>query len=404
MWSGPDGPAAPGEAPTAMTARPTNTGALLLDEVGAMLDRFCVLPSAAARDAAVLWIAHTHVRDIDRALAFDATPRLAILSTGPQSGKTRLLELVTLLTCRGDLLADPSAYAMLQSINEDAATLAIDEIDVLFGRGAGARTTRTVLNSGYKPGAHIKRLGKDQSCYAPVVLAGMGANFRTNAGLAALRTRSVEITMRPKRADEQVDHWRPRLHDSAARQLSAALTSWGRQVARRCGLAWPVVPDGVTDRLEELWTPLLAVGEECGEEWTVRAQAACRALALADVDDTEELTESPLELLLGQLAQVFAQTEDKEIATGDVLQYLSALPARWGADLPVRAAAMELSRTLAAVGVGPVKLWRDGRHIQAYTLEQLEPVFDEHDPEWRAGGPGDRGTSGADDVLDLPVV
>jgi hypothetical protein len=66
--------------------------AQLLDDVHAFLGRFIIYPSKEAHDAQVLWIAHTHVMD-----AWESTPRLALLSPEPASGKTRALEVSELL-------------------------------------------------------------------------------------------------------------------------------------------------------------------------------------------------------------------------------------------------------------------------------------------------------------------
>ena len=67
-------------------------GAAALDDTRAFIGRFCALPTEHAYTATTLWAAHAHVLD-----AFDSTPRLAFLSPEPGSGKTRALEILTLL-------------------------------------------------------------------------------------------------------------------------------------------------------------------------------------------------------------------------------------------------------------------------------------------------------------------
>jgi hypothetical protein len=61
----------------------------VLTEIQSIFDDYVVFPSEEARDAAVLWTLHTHVAD-----SFESTPRLALLSDEPASGKTRVLELL----------------------------------------------------------------------------------------------------------------------------------------------------------------------------------------------------------------------------------------------------------------------------------------------------------------------
>lgn len=66
-----------------------------LDDVEAFVTRFVVYPSAHARTAHVLWIAHTHLME-----AWESTPRIAFLSPEPGSGKSRALEVSELLVPR----------------------------------------------------------------------------------------------------------------------------------------------------------------------------------------------------------------------------------------------------------------------------------------------------------------
>src|SRR3954454_10745092 len=67
------------------------SGAELLDAVAAFIGRY-VACSSAARDVGALWVLHTHAFD-----AADASPRLAFLSSEPQSGKSRYLEVLKLV-------------------------------------------------------------------------------------------------------------------------------------------------------------------------------------------------------------------------------------------------------------------------------------------------------------------
>src|SRR5262249_7681551 len=66
--------------------------AQLLNDIHAFLGRFVIYPSKYAHDAHALWIAHTHLMG-----AWESTPRLALLSPEPASGKTRALEVSELL-------------------------------------------------------------------------------------------------------------------------------------------------------------------------------------------------------------------------------------------------------------------------------------------------------------------
>ncbi|HSH22455.1 MAG TPA: hypothetical protein VK975_00145, partial [Acidimicrobiales bacterium] len=65
------------------------SGADLLDTVHDTLTKYVAFPSPDHAVAVTLWVAHTHGMD-----AFDTTPILSVQSAEPQSGKTRLLEVI----------------------------------------------------------------------------------------------------------------------------------------------------------------------------------------------------------------------------------------------------------------------------------------------------------------------
>jgi len=105
-------------------------GAAALDDVRAFIGRFCALPTEHAYTASALWAAHAHVLD-----AFDSTPRLAFLSPEPGSGKTRALEILTLLVPWPMHAVNATPAALFRSVADPATrrTILFDEIDTIFG-------------------------------------------------------------------------------------------------------------------------------------------------------------------------------------------------------------------------------------------------------------------------------
>jgi hypothetical protein len=87
-------------------------GAAALDEALAFIARFCVLPVEHAYTAATLWAAHAWTLD-----AFDSTPRLAFLSPEPGSGKTRALEVITLLVPSPMHAVNATPAALFRSVS-----------------------------------------------------------------------------------------------------------------------------------------------------------------------------------------------------------------------------------------------------------------------------------------------
>ena len=111
------------------------------------------------------------------------SPRLALLSPEPGSGKTRTLEVLELVVPRPMHVLSASPAAVFRSIESEHPTLLLDEVDAIFGkRGTddGAEDLRGLLNAGHRAGATIPRcVGthhevKRFPVFAAVALAGLG--------------------------------------------------------------------------------------------------------------------------------------------------------------------------------------------------------------------------------------
>lgn len=357
-------------------------GEKLLDEVADYVARFVTLPSLAALHAVVLWIAHTHAVDNEHRLLFDMTPRLAILSSGPASGKSTLLNLVRRLSSDGISVADPTGPAIASLVAVEHRTVCIDEIDMLLGPGNGQRAVRTVLNIGFERGAEIARQGKTLDAFGPIALAGMAQNFRTNRALEPTRTRSIMITMRPA---ERGTDWRRGLHNGQAVSLNTALSTWVGRNGSRLATAWPTMPDSVSGRTADIWQPLIAVGEAAGPEWAQKARAACVAIAASEGDEAAEII-TPSNALLVAMARVFNTANEWELTTATLLEALAILPGatyRWPSP---RAGAMEISAILRPTGVRPVKL--ASVNLQGYRREDLKEALGN---DWPSATESDEG-------------
>jgi hypothetical protein len=154
-------------------------GAALLADVETFIGRFVAFPSDAAGVAVTLWAAHAHL-----VKASENSPRLALLSPEPGSGKTRTLEVLELLTPTPLHALSASPAAVFRTLENEQTTLLMDEVDAIFSRrrGAddGAEDLRALLNAGHRKGATIPRcVGPRHEVrkfpvYAAVALAGLG--------------------------------------------------------------------------------------------------------------------------------------------------------------------------------------------------------------------------------------
>jgi hypothetical protein len=385
-------------------------GAQLLDEVHAFITRFVAFPSEAAAHAVTLWAAHCHVPD-----SFESTPRIALLSPEPGSGKTRTLEVLELLTPDPQLVLSASPASIFRLLKKGPLTLLHDEVDAVFtkhGKDDTNEDLRALLNAGHRKGATIPRcVGPSHDVqmfpvFAPVALAGLGDLPAT------LMSRSVVIRMRRRAPGETVEPFRVRLATADAKPLAGQLAAWMKHTAPRLADSYPEMPPGITDRPADVWEPLLAVADAAGGDWPKRARAACTELAAA-----AETAEASLGVrLLTDLWEVFGKYEDqdgqpvrtgtaKQLPTAVILDRLRALDEAPWASLgkpPKPLDSRGLANRLRAYSVKSDNLPRDdgGTRLKGYFAASLADAWMRYVPESRTSAPSAPSSSPqADDLF-----
>jgi hypothetical protein len=97
-----------------------------------------------------LWALHTHAYQ-----KFEYTPRLALQSPAPNSGKTTVLRVLRLLTPEQEFLIDPTAATLFRLMSQDK-TLLLDEMDNVRIE----RNLLAILNHGHQKGGTVPRVIK----------------------------------------------------------------------------------------------------------------------------------------------------------------------------------------------------------------------------------------------------
>lgn len=298
-----------------------------LSDVADWLGTYVAFPSGEARDAVALWVAHTHA-----IAAAATTPRLSIRSAEKQCGKSRLLEVLELVTARPILAVNVSVAALYRSIGEPPPTVLWDEVDPIFRGGSdpGREDLRALVNSGYRRGASVLRVvaeGKKMevrafSTFAPVALAGIGNLPDT------VNDRSVGVELRRRLPAEKVRPFRRRTAELEAADIRERLEMWAQQNLKALERARPSMPDGLSDRAEDLWEPLLAIADRAGGSWPNRARKA--AVELAKVGQDQDGSWGVR--LLTDLADIFRSHNNPEVLpTATLLAELVAMEeAPWG--------------------------------------------------------------------------
>lgn len=284
-------------------------GAELLDALNSTFRRYLALTDGAA-EALALWTIHAHAH-----ASFMISPVLALTSPTPRCGKTTTLELLGALVPRPLHAANLTPAVVFRVVEAVRPTLLVDEADSFLGRND---ELRGILNSGHRRGsATVARVVGDEnevrmfSTWAPKAIAAVGKLPGT------LADRSVEVVMRRRLPDEEVDRLRLDRLD-ALEPLRRQAWRWANDHADALRVADPTVPGELHDRAADNARPLLAIASLAGGEWPKRARVALLALAGAADPGTEAVGVA----LLAAVGRAFETAGTEKIFTSTLLDTL----------------------------------------------------------------------------------
>jgi hypothetical protein len=356
-----DGPGALEKAPD---------GAELLERLVWFIRRYVALSKDQALLSA-LWVVHTHTLD-----AADTTPYLNVKSAEKRSGKTRLLEVLSLLAAGSWLTGRVTAAVLVRKVAAEAPALLLDESDAAFkGDREYAETLRGVLNAGFRrggvaslcvgQGANITY--EDFPVYCPKVIAGIGKLPDTVAD------RSIPIELRRRRPSEKVERFRLRKVGPEALPISRDVRAWAQRHLDSLSTAEPDLPDELDDRAQDIIEPLLAIADEVGgeyPEWSRRA-----AVGLLTGEERED-AESLGVRLLRNVRAVFDDKSSDRLPTGKLLEALHVMEeAPWGSFRGEALDARGLARLLKPYGVKPEKLREGDDTFRGYRRTSFEGAW-----------------------------
>lgn len=346
-------------------------GQKLLADVSDYLGTFVVFPSVHAHVATTLWAVHCHL--IDR---FESTPRLALLSPEPGSGKSRCLEALELIVPAPLFAFNASTAALFRMIDKARPTLLLDEADAIFGKYGkddGSEDLRGLLNAGHRRGAQIPRcVGPTFAVqlfpvFAAVALAGLGDLPET------VMSRSVVVRMRRRAPSETVRPFRYREAATDGLALRERLAAWASELPDHLPL--PVLPSGVTDRPGDLWEPLVQVADVAGGDWPDLARTAAVEFCKADTGREASLGVR----LLTDLRDIFGS--DDVLPTEVAIERLVGLEeSPWGDLRGHQLDARRLARYLRNYEIQPTQLRFEGEKRRGYRREDLHEAWSRYLP------------------------
>ena len=354
---------------------PAPPTATLLARVRALLRRYLVLPSEHAERALALWVLHTWAFDGAR-----ITPYLFIRSAEPESGKTRVLEVLRLLCRTAKRASTITEAALYQAVEAWKPTLLLDEVDQVFtGRSEREMALCAVLNDGYELGGTALRGTQEMeprefSVFCPKAMSGIDTGRMPDT----LRSRCIVITMKKRLPSEPVERFYPQDIAEQTEALRAALEHWADEHAEELAAYRPAPIMEISDRTDEAWRLLLAIAALAGDDWPARARAAVIALAKANV--AEDAGHG--HLLLVALRRVFDQ-EGSPLASKTICQALNAdeeLPFG-GYSKDAGVSPRTLAKLLRPYGVKP-KVVRVGVETpRGYERDQFAEAWERYDAQ-----------------------
>ncbi len=345
----------------------------VIDGAESFIRRFCILPSAAYLPLAA-WAVATHMPD-----AFDCFPYIALLSPAKRCGKTRVLEVLELLTSkawRGTSATSAALFRMMK----DVPTLLLDEVESLRNSkpSESAQAVLAVLNAGHRKGATVPRCDGPEHevrhfpVYGPKAFATIGTLPDT------LSDRCIHVTMQRKTDSQTVGRFLQGRAKADAVPLQASLAKWAKTHKKAISSAYESIDDLKflsDDRDADLWMPLFSVCTVAApgrlDELQRCALVLSGAKAAGDVEDSLSLK------LLADIQNVWPAGADR-LTTASMLERLKDIAeSPWAAhDLN----ANRLSAMLRPFAVTPRQIRIGSETSKGYMKANLQDAFSRYLP------------------------
>ena len=334
------------------------------------ITRYVVLHEDLAQAEATvltLWVFHTWLWDVA-----DATPYMLVTAPTAEAGKSKIIDVVQHMVREPEIVNDPSPASLFRLIDVRHPTLFIDEVDVLLK----SKPLQAVLNAGYRAGGRITRAVRSGEQYEPKRFDVFGPKMF--AGIAhknmpltgATLSRCIQIPIQRRARWEHVERFRHRVANEESAWIRDELATFARRHREELAAATPIMPDGLSDRQEEVLEPLLAISDVLGlkQEAGRAAQELCGA-----VDDAPD----PGVQLLADLREAWHKIDCDRVHSERLCAARNGLPDRAFAEALTP---YEMSQILGRFGIRPEPhpFRLGGRHARGYKRTSFERSFERY--------------------------
>ena len=346
----------------------------LVLRIEAFIKRFVFLRDDPLYQLIALWVIGTHVHE-----EFDFYGYLFLHSPEPQTGKSRLLEVLSLLVKNPtDLLVSPTEAVLFRTAK--GSTQLLDEVDTW----ANEDQLRAVLNAGFKKAGSVARTQQSQDggyqviayrVFCPRALAGIGPHILSKA----TKDRTFTIRMDRQKKEERRERFRANAAAADAGDLRDAISRWVRENKKQLSESYQAGDfgflDDCSDRTIDIATPLAAILELIYPTSASR-QTATRRLLDAISKTRNEAIASNDPLLFRELLRV-AKIDGQLIGSAGELAEVC--------DLTGVVNEQEIGTALRRYGFEPKSVRRPGespKYRYSLTPDALSDIVE------RYGGPG----------------
>jgi hypothetical protein len=260
------------------TSRVNTSPSNIIDRVAEFTARYVFLPHKRLYRLLALWVVATYLHQ-----EFDYMGYLFAYSAAPQSGKSRLLEVLDLVVCNSSgVIVSPTEAVLFRTAS--GQTQLIDEADSY----KNLDSLRSVLNAGFHRGGKVKRMQENMhGTYTPVEFPVYGPRVLAGIGLQILnettRDRTFTIQMVRQKRSERGQRFRRNQVKPEADELRSQIERWVIENKARISDRYAAEFDYLAefrDRTIDVTEPLAAILE----------------IAFAD-EDRDQLQQAKLDLL-----------------------------------------------------------------------------------------------------------
>ncbi|ABR84149.1 TPA: DUF3631 domain-containing protein [Pseudomonas aeruginosa] len=338
----------------------------LLDEICAVLRRYVAADKETIR-AAALWSTFTWLIDV-----VQVAPIANITAPEKRCGKSILLTALGKLAYRPMQVSNIAPAALYRAIELWSPTLLIDEVDAFL---AAYDDARGILNAGFtRDSASVIRCVGDD--HMPTRFNVWGAKALCGIGKIAdtLADRSIPLRLRRRVAGEKVERLR---HSDPVmwERLQAKLARWTADNAVTVGDARPAPIQGLNDRANDCWEPLLAIAEAAGGHWPKSARQA--AIVLHGLEGEAPSIGAEL---LQDVKAVFEDKNITKIFSGELLDALLSDDespwATWNRGKPI--STRQLSGKLGDFGIKSKQIRIGSDSKKGYEIKDFLDAFNRY--------------------------